>query len=152
LLLDALLRLAIPPEQIAPCTGMTLPPGQSSFHFDAAHVHAQGQSMGGQYTNLVGATDARIRAVVPTGAGGFWSHFILRTPLLTNAAGKVGLLLATRAPLTFLHPAMHVFETAWEAVDPLVYVPRLARRPLDGHPARPIYEPVALGDSYFPTD
>jgi hypothetical protein len=29
-------------------------------------------------------------------------------------------------------------------------MPRLARRPLPGHPVRSIYEPVGKGDSYFP--
>jgi hypothetical protein len=33
----------------------------------------------------------------------------------------------------------------------MVYMPRLARRPLDGHPVRDVYVPVAAGDSYFPT-
>jgi len=33
-----------------------------------------------------------------------------------------------------------------------VFMPRIARRPLPGHPVRPIYEPVGLGDSYFPTE
>ena len=32
----------------------------------------------------------------------------------------------------------------------MVYMPRVARRPLPGHPIRPIYEPVGQGDSYFP--
>jgi hypothetical protein len=30
-------------------------------------------------------------------------------------------------------------------------VPRLGRLPIDKHPTRSIYEPVAKGDSYFPT-
>jgi hypothetical protein len=30
-------------------------------------------------------------------------------------------------------------------------MPRLSRRPLPGHPARPVYEPVGEGDEYFPT-
>jgi hypothetical protein len=30
-------------------------------------------------------------------------------------------------------------------------MPRLARRPLPGHPVRPIYEPVGQDDEYFPT-
>jgi hypothetical protein len=48
-----------------------------------------------------------------------------------------------------MHPGIHLFETAAEAVDPMVSMPRLARRPLSGHPVRPIYEPVGEGDSYF---
>src|SRR5207244_1315481 len=49
------------------------------------------------------------------------------------------------------HPTMMVFETAVEPIDPMVSMARLARRPLAGHPVRPIYEPTPKGDSYFDT-
>ena len=48
-----------------------------------------------------------------------------------------------------MHPAMHMFQTAIEGSEPLVYVPHLARRPLPGHEPRHIYQPVGQGDSYF---
>ncbi|MFT3769562.1 MAG: hypothetical protein QM820_29350 [Minicystis sp.] len=153
LLLDALTSLKIDPQLIQACGGISLPPGATAYKFDAKNVLAQGQSMGGMYTNLISAVEPRIRAALPTGAGGYWSHFILITPLIPDAAGKVGtVLLGTQAKLTFLHPGLHLFETAAEAVDPMVSMPRLARRPLPNHPVRPIYEPVGKGDSYFPTE
>ncbi|MEP7122692.1 MAG: hypothetical protein ABJE95_17340 [Byssovorax sp.] len=152
MLIDAMGKLQIDPKTLGMCTGSTLPPGETKFHFNVdKKLFAQGQSMGGQYTNLVSAVEPRIRAAVPTGAGGYWSHFILITPLIPDVASKVGnIILGTKAELTFMHPALSVFETAWEAVDPMVYMPRLARRPLSGHPVRPIYEPAGKGDSYFP--
>jgi hypothetical protein len=145
MLLSALLRATIPASALAGCA-------TADARFDAAHVHAQGQSMGGMYANLVSATEPRIRLAVPTGAGGFWVYFILRTHKIPGAAGLVSLVLKTPETLTFLHPAMHVFETALEPVDPMVSMPRLAHRALDGHPARPVYEPVGKDDSYFPTE
>ena len=152
MLIDAMDKIQIDPATLGACTGSTLPPGETKFHFNVKQkLFAQGQSMGGQYTNLVSAVDPRIRAAVPTGAGGYWSHFILITPLIPDVASKVGnIILGTKAKLTFMHPALSIFETAWEAVDPMVYMPRLARRPLPGHPVRSIYEPVGQGDSYFP--
>ena len=151
LFLDALLNLQIDPSVLAACTGATLPAGATKFKLDGTNVFAQGQSMGGMYTNLISAVEPRIRAAVPTGAGGYWSHYILITPLYPNAAGLVGtVLLGTHAPLSFLHPGLDLFETEAEAIDPMVSMPRLARRPLPGHPTRPIYEPVGDGDSYFP--
>jgi hypothetical protein len=75
----------------------------------------------------------------------------LKTSLVANAAGLVGFALGTSAVISFMHPAMHLVETAFERADPAVFMPRLARRPLPGHPIRPIYEPVGEGDSYFPT-
>lgn len=150
MLIEALSKIEIPEAAVAACSGLSLPPGATGYRFDMKNLFAQGQSMGGQYTNLVGSVEPRIRAVVPTGAGGFWSHFILITPLYDDPASLVGtLLLGTHAELTFMHPALQIFETAWEAVDPIVYMPRLARRPLMGHPIRSIYEPVGQGDSYF---
>src|ERR1700685_1637914 len=101
------------------------------------------------YTNLITAAEPRIKAALPTGAGGYWSHFILVTPLIADSNGKVGtVLLGTSQTLTFLHPGLNLFETAAEAVDPMVSMPRVARRPLPGAPVRPIYEPVGQGDSY----
>lgn len=152
LFIEALRKLTIDPALLAACAGPTLPAGETAFHFSEENLLAQGQSMGGMYTNMIGSTEPRIQAVVPTGAGGFWTYFILKTSLIPNAAGAVGsLLLQTQVPLTFLHPAMHAAETGLEPADPMIYMPRLARRPLEDHPIRPIYEPVGEGDSYFPT-
>jgi hypothetical protein len=153
LFLDALLKLAISPEVVATCEGLELPEGETAFRFSEQNVVATGQSMGGQYTNIIGAIEPRIRAVVPTGAGGYWSYFILQTQLIPNAGSSVGkLLLGTREKLTHLHPSLALFQSSWETVEPMVYMPRLYRAPLEGHPARPVYEPVGLGDSYFPSN
>lgn len=150
LLLDAMLKLQIPPEAIASCNGVSLPAGETAFHFRSDPVLAQGQSMGGMYTNMVGAVEPRIKAVTPTGAGGMWSYFILEGSQVPGGATTLSLVLGTKGKLTFLHPAMHLLELAWEPADPIVSMPRLARRPLPGHPVRPIYEPVGKDDSYFP--
>jgi hypothetical protein len=151
LYLEALRTLTIDPSLLTACSGPSLPKGALAYRFDPDHLVAQGQSMGGMYTNLISAVEPRIKASVPTGAGGYWSLFILKTSLIANAAKLVGILLQTDAPLTFLHPAMHLLETAWETSDPFVFMPRVARRPLPKHPVRPIYEPVGKDDRYFPT-
>lgn len=147
----ALRKLRIDPSLVSTCTGLALPVGETAYHFDESALLAMGQSMGGMYTNLVGSVEPRIRAVVPTGAGGFWAYFILRTSLISGANELLALILNTKAKLTFMHPAMHVLTMAWEPVEPLVYMPRLGRNPLPNHPVRPIYEPVGKDDSYFPT-
>src|SRR5690606_32586277 len=66
-----------------------------------------------------------------------------------DAAGVLPLFLGAREPLSVLHPGMHSLEMAWEAAEPLVYLPRLSRRPLPGMPPRPVYQPAGLDDSYF---
>jgi hypothetical protein len=148
--LDALTKIEIAPSALTGCTGLTLPAGATAFKFDAGKLIASGQSMGGMYTNMIGSTDPRYRIAVPTGAGGFWSYFITETTLISEVDVLLGTIFGT-APPTFLYPYMHLFQMANEAADPMVYMPRLARRPLDGHPVRPVYQPVGEMDSYFPT-
>lgn len=149
LFLAAASSLRVPASALAACPGVALAPGAKDLGFDPEAFFAMGQSMGGAYTNYLGALDPHIKAVVPTGAGGFWSFFVLETEVLPNAAGLIGVVLATPNPLSFAHPALHLLETAWEPVDPLAYVPRLAQRPLEGQPVRPIYQPAGKGDRYF---
>lgn len=149
LYLDALLKLEIPASTVDGCTGMSLPAGETAHRFDPAKVVALGLSMGGMYTNMVGAVEPRIRAVAPTGAGGYWGYFILTTKMLPGAT-MISALLGASTEINFLHPTLQLAQTAWEAAEPMVFTPRLARRPLSGHPVRPIYQPVGQEDSYFP--
>lgn len=152
LLIEAMTRLSIPPAALAACSGATLPAGETAHHFDASAFVGMGQSMGGMYTNMIGAIEPLLSALVPTGAGGYWSYFILQTALIPNAADLIGNLIgADGDTLTQLHPGLSLLQLGWESADPIVYVPRLSRRPLPGLTPRPIYEPVGLSDSYFTT-
>jgi hypothetical protein len=152
LFFDALKRLTIAPSVVAACSGLSLPAGETAYHFRDDPLLAQGQSMGAMYANMIGAVEPRIKAVVPTGAGGYWSYFILESQFFPNVKGDLGLLLGLRGNFSHLHPAMHMTQLALEPVDPIVFMPRLGRSPLPGHPVRPVYEPHGQGDSYFPTD
>ena len=152
LFIDALSKLTISPSVVTSCTGMSLPAGATSYKLDITRLEMQGQSMGGQYANMISAIEPRIGAVAPSGAGGMWSYVVITTDALPGAAGKVGLLLGTTKPLTFLHPALDLLQTGWEPADAFVYTRRIARLPLPGHPARDIYEPTGgPGDEYFAT-
>jgi hypothetical protein len=148
LYLDALLALRVPTELLADCDGFSNAGAEVFFNPEA--LLAQGQSMGGMYTNLIGAVEPRLRALVPTGAGGFWAYFILETSLVPNVRLLLRNLLRAGDGLSFLHPTLHAAETAWEVIDPMVGATRLSRDPLPGHPARSVYEPVGIADSYFP--
>ena len=151
LLIRALAELEIDPAVLAGCDGPTLPAGASTFRFDPDAFAGIGQSMGGMYTNLIGAVEPRLTALVPTGAGGFWSYFIVETTLIPGITGLLGGLLRTDGEaLTHLHPARHLLQLAWESVEPMVFMPRLSQRPLPGLSSRPVYEPVGQGDSFFP--
>jgi hypothetical protein len=148
--LTALGELEIPVAALAACGGVTTE-GDGPVMFDPDQIYASGQSMGGMYTNMFGAVDPRPRALVPTGAGGDWSLMILASSLFADRVGLLGVLLDTDVELTWLHPAMHSLEIAWEAAETMVYVPRLARNPLPGRSSKPVYEPVGRNDKYFAT-
>lgn len=152
LLLDAMESLRISPSALAGCAGVTLPPEAEAVRFDFTHLLAGGQSMGAMYVNMLGAVDPRPTALVPTGAGGYWSYMILETALLANPRGALGAVLRVDGEtLSHLHPAMHTLQLAWESADPMVFVPRISHRPLEGVPPRPIYQVVGQNDSYFST-
>lgn len=152
LYVEALSKLSIDPALLVGCDGAVLPSGVTAHRFDVEPLLLTGQSMGGMYANLIGATEPLVRAIVPTGAGGHWTYFILETPLRNGAIpGFFQLLLGTSEPLSFFHPVLSLAAAGLEPADPVAYMPHVARRPLPGHPTRPIYEPVAIGDSYFPT-
>lgn len=151
LFIEALERVRIPAALIARCEGASLPAGVTEGRFDLSRLIAQGQSMGGMYTNLVAATEARVRAAIPTGAGGLWSYMVLRTQTVPGAARLIPVLVGTRSQLTHLHPSLALLEVAWEPAEPFVFMPRVAQDPLPNHPVRPIYQAVGQGDSYFAT-
>ena len=72
--------------------------------------------------------------------------------MVPDAKGFISVVFRTPLEeLTFMHPTLQLLNQAWEMSEPMVYMPRLGLRPLPDHPIRPIYQPVAPGDSYFPT-
>ena len=151
MLTDALLALQIPQASVAACTGISSP-GNVHF-FDPTKLVAGGQSMGGMYTNMVGAVEPRFGALVPTGAGGFWNLMILESTIVPGARNLLGSALGIDdAQLAFLHPAMNLIALAWEPAEPMAYMARIGHRPLPGMPVHHVYEPVGMGDTYFPTD
>jgi len=152
--LAALSTLTIDPAIVAAgCPAVQLPAGQTAFHFDPSALFSQGQSMGGMYTNLITAVEPGFRAAVPTGAGGFWTYFIFQSAFVPDANGLLEIALGvTHVQLSFMHPALSMIETGWEAIDPIVSVPRVSRNPLPGTKPRPIYEPAGVHDSYFSED
>jgi hypothetical protein len=146
LLLDALLALRIPASLASACG---LPAVEQRF--DAGAVVAGGHSMGGMYTNMVGAVEPRHGALVPFGAGGFWNMMILDTEIVPGARGLLaGTLGVDPDHLTFAHPALALLGLGWEIAEPGASMSRLARRPLPGLPARHVYQPIGMDDKFFP--
>ncbi|MFT7624488.1 MAG: hypothetical protein ACI9WU_003676, partial [Myxococcota bacterium] len=149
LYIRALQSLEIPPEAAAGCSGLTLPAGATVFQFDAQQVGGMGQSMGGMYANMVAAVEPAITAVVPTGAGGFWSWQVLITTVIPIAT-ILPALLQTDAELSWLHPAMHALQLGFTGAEPLLFMRRVAFDRLEGHPPRHVYQPLGLDDTNFP--
>ena len=140
LLIKALENLSIP---------TSLLPGSSAgeaFRINTDPAAILGQSLGSQFAHMLGAIEPKIKAVIPTGAPGFWSLLVPETEL----SGLVGAYIGTAYRLDPLHPGLNLIQAAWEAADPITYSPYIAQRPLPGHPARSIYMPAGQGDSQVP--
>ena len=151
LLLDALLELQISPAVVAACPGMALPVGATTHHFDATKLMAGGHSMGGMYTNMIGAVEPRFGALTPFGAGGFWNMMILDTSIVAGGRSLLaGVFGVDGETLSFVHPTLAMLGLGWEIAEPGPSMARLARRPLPGFPARHVYEPIGLDDKFFP--
>jgi hypothetical protein len=158
LLLDALGRLAIDPAVLAGCSGPSLPAGETAFRLRTDRIGVMGQSMGGQYTNMVGAVEPRVAGMVPTGSGGFFGKVVLEAeevdglgPDPIDVRPLIPGLIDAATPLGALHPAFGLLETAWEGAETVVFAPRLVLDPLPGMPAgRSMYQPVAIDDPGFP--
>ncbi|HEY4178609.1 MAG TPA: hypothetical protein VGM90_17295 [Kofleriaceae bacterium] len=150
LFLDALLALQVTPAMLNGC-GATLPAGHTFGTFDSEHVMLGGHSMGGMYTNMIGAVERRFQILTPFGAGGFWNLMILDTEVVANGRELLaGILGVDGETLTFTHPVLAMLGTGWEVAEPGASMARIARRPLENTKARSVYEPVGLDDRYFP--
>ena len=151
LLLDALIELEIPAATLAACSGVSLPGGATAHRFDATNLTAGGHSMGGMYTNMIGAVEPRFGALTPFGAGGFWNMMILDTSIVAGARNLLGGVLGVDAEqLSFVHPTLSLIGLGWEIAEPGSSMARLSRRPLPGTPRRHVYQPIGLDDKYFP--
>jgi hypothetical protein len=155
LIIEALDRLMIPPEALENCEGPTLPDGVRAFRIDTSSTVALGQSQGAQYAAMMGAVEPKIKTVIPTGSGGFWA---LLFATFTNQKGGdfekiaqvLGRVLKKEDRIDHLYPPLRLLQSSWEAAEPMVYMPRMAKRPLPGQPVRSIYQPVGKGDKAFP--
>jgi hypothetical protein len=151
LLLDALLALELAPAIVAACPGVTLPATATSHHFDAAKLTAGGHSMGGMYTNMIGAVEPRYGALTPFGAGGFWNMMILDTEIQPGARDLLaGVFGVDPEHLSFVHPTLSLIGLGWEIAEPGASMARIIRRPLPGFSARHVYQPIGLDDKFFP--
>jgi hypothetical protein len=148
LLLEALGSIEIPAAVVAACDDDAISGG--AVRLDGRHRLVMGQSQGGHYANVVAAVDPTVDVVVPTGAGGFMTRIVL-----TQTGGSLRPILAaileSTSELDFTHPAMSLLQTAWEPVEPLLYMACLHDRPLPGRGALGLYAPVAEGDSFYST-
>ncbi|MBK9071497.1 MAG: hypothetical protein IPL79_10910 [Myxococcales bacterium] len=147
----ALGELRIPVSALNGCVPPELLGDLTEIKFDAGKLMLTGQSMGGMYASMVAATEPLIKAVVPTGAGGYFSWQFLINSVTGDPKPLIAALLHT-APelLSQLHPALMITELAFEPADPLVFVSRVVARPAPGHEPIHVLQTTAPADEYFP--
>lgn len=150
LLLDAVAGLEIPAD--AACAGVA--DGADAIRLSSESVGLHGQSMGAQYANMLGALDPRVAAVMPTGSGGLWTLVILIAQIEDglDIGMVIGPLLGTEEPVSHIHPAMQLVELGLEPAETMIFAPRIGHRPLPGHPARHLFQPIGRDDPGFPNE
>jgi hypothetical protein len=152
LLIEALSRLSIDPAVLTGCDGPTLPSGETSYRLAMTQIVVMGQSMGATYANILSAVEPRVIALAPSGAGSFFSHFLMVSPFFGGIKQVVAAILAVpEENLTPLHPGVRMVSSAWEPGDALPSLPRQSLYPFEGHSVRQVYTVVADGDEFFPT-
>ncbi len=152
LLIEALTSWSIAPSALAGCDGPSLPNGETAYRFNMDAIMLMGQSMGGQYTNLLAAIEPRGVALTPTGSGSFSARFLMVSPFFGGVKQIVAQILAVpQDNISHLHPGVQAVHTAWEAGDAMPSLPRQSLYPFEGHPVRSVYTPVSEGDQFFPT-
>lgn len=149
LFLDALERLEIDEGTVAACAGVG---GEGPIRLNVGRIGMHGQSMGAQYANMLAAVDPRVEAVLPTGSGGLWTLVILLATIEggLDVGTVIGPLLGAQEPVTYLHPGLQLVQLALEPAETMVFADRIGHRPLAGHPARHMFQPVGQDDPGFP--
>lgn len=116
--------------------------GDLPVELNTARVGVFGQSMGGQYTNLLGPVEPRAIALVPSGAGGQWSRFVLETQDFPGAADAIRLVLGADGLNSHLHPALALLQLSFEPADSIAFV--------SSAKALSVYQPIGDHDHYVP--
>lgn len=144
LLLEAMEDLEIPLDAIGSQGDVLLADGETDFGFQSSPVVALGQSYGAQVANIIGAIEPKIGAVVSSGSP---AYFALQAVENDQIESLARLVVGTLQEINPIYPALNLVQTAWGAVDPIVYMPYIAQSPLPGNPVRSIYQPVGEGDT-----
>ena len=137
MLLDALLALEIPAgDGRERARGVAATDATTSI---ATKLVAGGHSMGGMYTNMIGAIEPRLRC----------AHAVRRRRVLepddprdrdrprARTICSSAILGVDSATIAFMHPALGLLELGWEIAEPIISMARLVRRPLAGTSAAP---------------
>ncbi|MEM9068580.1 MAG: hypothetical protein AAGE52_08745 [Myxococcota bacterium] len=148
LFLDFLEALVIEPALLEGCDGATVPAAGARLDVDPGMM--MGQSAGAHMAVMAGAVDPRIRAIAPTGVGGYWSELLATGSEVGGPPELFQLALGTRAELTPLHPGLNLLEAAWERAEPLAFAQRIAERTLEGHAPRHVYVVSSEADGFHP--
>lgn len=124
-------------------------PGGRTIRFDPERIYFFGHSQGGLTGPPFLAHEPLIKGAVLSGAGGLlYLSMILKTEPL-DVAGIVAAFIRDY-PLDEFNPVLALLQGYMDRSDPVSYGPLLSRRPLDGVPAKPIFQSEGFTDRYTP--
>lgn len=131
--------------QVAPFTV-----GAVDVDFDPARTYYFGHSQGSNVGILgIGATDAAA-AVIFSGAGSYLTDGILTKTSPVDAADALGFIVGES--LGRSHPVMTLWQTYFDAIDPVNHDPLIVARPPAGIASKHVYMSWGQGDTYSPVE
>jgi hypothetical protein len=116
--------------------------------FDAAKVYFFGHSQGSNVGIPANAVSSRAQAVILSGAGSYLTGSILARTSPANAEAVLESVLGE--PITESHPVMTLWQTWFDAIDPVNYAPLMLARPPTGVASKNIYLAWGQNDTYTP--
>lgn len=119
-----------------------------AIDLDSARTYFFGHSQGANMGIEAVATSDLAPAVVLSGAGSVLVEGLLRKK--SPVAAKAGLELLLGEPVGGGHPAMVVWQTFYDPIDPINYAPMLVKRPPAGVASKHVAEVWGKGDTYAP--
>ncbi len=124
-------------------------PGLGAVRFDVDRLFYRGHSQGGTHGPLYVPFSERVKGAAFSGAAGSLVFGLLGKTEPYDATVGLRLMLQT-LEVDEAHPALHLFQHAFEPTDPLVFAPLLFRRPVA--PAKHVMHVYGRGDHFSPDD
>jgi hypothetical protein len=120
------------------------------IRFDDDNLYLHSHSQGSTMSPIVLALDKKVKAGILSGAGSSMILVLLTKTLPINIPAIVGAAINLKAgeQLSIYSPVLNMIQAMGEAADSLNFSRYVLHEPLEGFPAKQVYQPVGIVDHY----